>query len=213
MSATFLKKYFEIAKANVKHNFLPQVILSFLILILTPIVFGVTGLDAKASVVPLEMFISLIGMIMLTPIFAPEQNKVIRETVESKYTSTITVFFIRILISVVTIAILILLFMLFMRLKGCEVSLVQAYGTFASALFLGAVGLLAHGLSNNIAVGYMLPILYYAWNFTGGSKYLGKLYLFSMTHESYDEKIWLFIIGVLLIFLTLAFKKIALKVR
>jgi len=206
MFAATLKRYLEIAKENVKHNFLPQFVLAVLILILTPVIFGITGLDAKASAVPLEMFVSLIGVILLTPIFAAEQNEEIRETVESKYTSFITVYLIRILIFVITIALLISLFILIMRWYGCDVSFKMALGTFASALFLGAIGFTSYGISNNIAVGYMLPILYYSLNYTGGSIYLGKFYLFSMMKSSYNEKLWLFMSGILMLLFTIVWK-------
>lgn len=207
MFTATLKRYFEIAKANIRHNFLPQFALVFLIFIFAPIIFGITGLDSKASAVPLEMFVSLIGIVLLTPIFAPEQNEEIKDTVESKYISTITVYLIRIFISILIMVFLIGIFVFIMRLNGCDVSFKLAYGTFATALFVGAIGFAAYGISNNIAVGYMLPILYYALNFTGGNKYLGNFYLFSMTKESYSEKVWPLLSGVLLMILTMVWKQ------
>lgn len=202
-----LKRYSEIAKANIRHNFLPQFSLVFLILIFAPIIFGITGLDAKASAVPLEMFVSLIGIILLTPVFAPEQNGEIKDTVESKYITPIAVHCIRILISIVFMAFLIVLFVLIMGWNGCDVSFKLAYGTFSSALLLGAIGFTAYGISNNIAVGYMLPILYYAVNLSGGNKYLKNFYLFSMTKGSYDEKTWLSVSAVLLLISTVVWKQ------
>ncbi len=207
MSTVILKKYSEIAKANLRHNFLPQFALVFLILIFAPIIFGITGLDAKASAVPLEMFVSLIGIVLLTPIFAPEQNEEIKDTVESKYISSIIVYLIRIFISIVLMAFLIGIFIYIMEWNGCDISLKLAYGTFASALLIGAIGFAAYGISNNIAVGYMLPILYYALNFVGGNKHFGNFYLFSMTKGSYSKKVWLLISGVLLMILTMAWKQ------
>jgi hypothetical protein len=207
MFTASLKRFFEIAKANIRHNFLPQVVLALLILIFTPIIFGITDLDAKASAIPLEMFVSLIGIILLAPIFAPEQNEEIKDAVESKYISSITVCWIRILISIIVMAFLIGAFVFIMVCNGCDVSFKSAWGTFASALLLGAIGFSAYGISNNIAVGYMLPILYYALNFTGGNKYLGNFYLFSMQKGSYSEKVWLFAGGVLMLIFTMAWKQ------
>jgi hypothetical protein len=213
MFTTTLKRFFEIAKANIKYNYLPQFAFVVLILIFASIIFGITGLDAKASAVPLEMFVSLIGIILLTPIFAPEQSEEVRDTVESKYISSITVCLIRTLISIVVMAFLIGVFAFIMRWNGCDVSFKLAWGTFASALLLGAIGFIAYGISNNIAAGYMLPILYYALNFTGGNKYLGKFYLFSMMKGSYSEKVWLFASGVLMLILTMAWKQYIKKIK
>ncbi len=57
----------QIAKVNFRHNFLPLLASSVLLLLLTPVLFGTTGLDHEAAAVPLEMFISVIGIILLTP--------------------------------------------------------------------------------------------------------------------------------------------------
>jgi hypothetical protein len=122
MFTATLKRFFEIAKANIKYNYLPQFAFVVFILIFASIIFGITGLDAKASAVPLEMFVSLIGIILLTPIFAPEQSEEVRDTVESKYISSITVCLIRTLISIVVMAFLIGVFAFIMRWNGCDVS-------------------------------------------------------------------------------------------
>ena len=64
-----------------RHNFLPLLLISTVIMILTPVLFGTTGLDRKAAAVPLEMFISIIGIILLVPIFQPEQDVEIKDIV------------------------------------------------------------------------------------------------------------------------------------
>ena len=51
---------------------------------LTPVLFGITNLDSKAAAVPLEMLISIIGIILLVPIFQPEQDDEVKDIVASK---------------------------------------------------------------------------------------------------------------------------------
>ena len=63
-----------IAKSNLRHNFAPHFLLALVLLLLTPVLFGVANLDRTASAVPLEVFVSLTGIILLTPVFQPEQN-------------------------------------------------------------------------------------------------------------------------------------------
>lgn len=108
---------------------------------------------------------------------------------EAKYTGYLGVCILRTVISLAANLLLIGLFVLYMKANSCEVAVLKyTFGTFAESLFLGSLGLLAHGISGNIAVGYMFPIAYYAFNFGGGTKNLGKLYLFSMARGSFEEK-------------------------
>lgn len=214
MHMEVFEKYLFIAVKNLKHNYLPNLALSIFILLLTPVLFGINDLDAKATAVPLEVLVSLIGIILLTPVFAPEQKTEIREVVESKYTSYISVCILRTVTLLGISFLLITFFVLFMQASGCQITLSKyIFGTFAESLFLGSMGLLAYGISNNIAVGYMMPTVYYSLNFGGGSENLGKLYLFSMAKGSFEEKYWLFGFGVLLIILTFLFKSIVQKIR
>ncbi|WP_223068696.1 hypothetical protein [Paenibacillus caui] len=208
MRITAFQRYSIIAAANLRHNFLPHLALSVLLLLLAPVIFGLTGLDARAAAVPLEMFVALIGIVLLTPLFAPEQNPEIREVVESKSTNHLCVCILRIAMSLTAMAVLVTSFVFVMKANGCAVDLsTYIFGTYAESLFLGALGLFAYGISDNIAVGYMLPVMVYAFNFASGPKYFGKLYLFSMAQGSFEEKNWLFGTGIALIILTMFIKK------
>lgn len=66
----------------------------------------------------------------------------------------------------------------------------------------------AYGLSDQLAIGYMLPSAYYLTNMFTGSMYVQHFYLFSLAKGSFDEKYWLLVGGVILIVLTLIVKKI-----
>ena len=69
-----IREIFRNRKINIRHNFLPHWGLAVLILILTPVIFGITKLDEASAAMPLEMFVSLIGVILLVPVFLPEQK-------------------------------------------------------------------------------------------------------------------------------------------
>lgn len=202
------EKIRNIAVSNLRHNFLPHFILSVLLLLLTPFVFGTANVDAKTAAVPLEMFVSLIGIILLTPVFLPEQSGSIRDVVESKATASAFVYSIRIGIALFSMLALIAAFVLYMKGNGCTISLVSAvFGTFSSGVFLGALGLLVYGLSDTLIVGYMAPMVYYMLNLFGGKEYFGELYLFSMSSGSMMEKYWLISVGTVFILFTLILKK------
>lgn len=94
MNTIKLKKHLQIwkiAKVNLKHNFIVHFIISVVIILLTPVLFGTSDLCTTASAVPLEIFVSLIGIVLLTPVFQPEQNSEIEEVVTCKYVSSISV--------------------------------------------------------------------------------------------------------------------------
>ena len=187
-----------------RHHFLPQLLLSIFLLILALVLFGISSLDRMASAVPLEIFISLIGIVLLTPIFQPEQDASIEEIVASKYTSQIYVYLIRIVYSLVAIIMLISLFSLYMRLCESDITMLLWQGAIANAMFLGAIGLLTSSIFRNVSVSYMVPAIYYALNF--GGNHFGHFYLFSMMRGEYEPKIWLFVSSLLLMILSIFVK-------
>ena len=175
-------------------------------MILTPILFGTTGLDSKAAAVPLEMLISIIGIILLVPIFQPEQDDEIKNIVASKYIDSTYVHLIRVAYSIIGIILLVLAFSLFMFVCGCEITIELIGGTIADAMFLGAIGLLTSAITSNMPVSFMIPLLYYVLNLTMKSK-LGNFNLFSMMNGNYQPNIWLFISSLILVFVSIMIKK------
>ena len=174
----------QIAKVNLRHNFTPLLLLSFVLMLLTPVLFGTTNLDSKAAAVPLEMFISIIGIILLVPIFQPEQDDEIKDIVASKYVDSTYVHLIRVTYSIIGLILLVLVFSLFMFVNNCEITMELIGGTIADAMFLGSIGLLISAITNNMSVSFMIPFLYYVLNITMKSK-LGNFNLFSMMSGNY----------------------------
>ena len=87
-----------------------------------------------------------------------------------------------------------------LKYNHCEFPVLKYYlGTFAEMLFFGGLGLAFYGISNNLVIGYMAPVIYYVIAVGGGDKYLKMLYPFSMSLGRYAEKGWLFAAAVVLI--------------
>jgi len=179
-----------IIKSNLKNNLFPHLVLTLLLLLLTPVIFSISNLNARAAAGPMEAFVVLSGVLLLTPLYYPEQKDAISETVEAKYISHLKVMFLRFLTAWILTALVIVVFAGIMHYCGSTIIGKLILGTFASAVFLGGLGMLASGISKNIAVGYMIPIIYYTFNFAIGSK-LGNFYLFSLMRDSFSEKPWL----------------------
>ncbi len=192
----------EIAKKNLRHNSLLSIAAAVMLCLLTPLLIGTANLDLNSAAMPLEMFVSLIGIVLLTPVFQPEQNEEIHDLVCSKYCNIGKVYLIRTLYSVVVVILLICLFTVYMQTRGSDVTIILVFGTVANATFLGSMGMLTSALTGNTVIGYMPPFLYYALNIGMGPK-LGSFYLFSMTVGNFRAKIWLLAAGVLMITVSL----------
>lgn len=187
----------EAAKINLKHNTSFSIAVSAALLVLVPFIVGTANLDRQTSAVPLEMFVSLIGIVLLTPVFSPEQNRELDDLVSSKYISTTRIYLIRTACSVLASALLIGLFSVYMGIQNCDVTPLLAAGTLSDAIFLGSLGMFTSAVCGSTVVGYMPPIFFYMLNYGMGSK-LKAFYLFSMTVGKYAPKIWMLAAGVLL---------------
>lgn len=202
----------EAAKINLKHNACLCVAVSAVIVFLIPVIVGTANLDIYTSAVPLEMFVSLIGIVILTPVFAPEQNADIDDLVSSKYVSTVKIYLIRTVYSIIILALFTGLFCVYMGIRNCDVTLGLMTGTLSDAIFLGALGMITSSICNNTVIAYMIPLVYYAVNYGMGGK-LKNFYLFSMTVGKYQPKIWMLITGILLIAVSILFKAVLKKFR
>lgn len=202
----YLSQIIKIARDNLRFNFLPHLLAAAAVALLTPVIFGITGLNFTAAAQPLEMLLSLSGAVLLTPIFYPEQQGNIRDVIRSKKISYRVLCLVRTAYSLMTMAIIIGVFTLVMRACGSSVHFVHFGSCFASALFLGAIGLAFGGFSDNVIVGYMAALVYYIANM-GLKEKLGDLFLFTISMGGMSVNYTLIFAGIILIAVTLIFAK------
>ena len=196
----------KIVSSDTRHNFLLHYLAAIIVLLLTPAIFGVSRLDEVLAAQPLEIFLPLMGAILLPAVFMPEQNESIRDVVRSKKTAYLGVCFLRLILSVLLIAVLTGAFMLYMKNMDSKVSLRLFAGSFATALALGSAGFFASAVSDNVIVGYMTSIIYYMANF-GLKDKLKVFYLFSMSTGKFGDKHWLYILAAVLVAAGFAYRK------
>lgn len=194
-----MERNLQIAKVNLKYNLLPHVVICFLFFIAAPAMMGIENLNQYQTAQVLEMFVSLFGIILFIPQFLPDQDKNIRDLLESKKESMLKIQFIRFFVAFLSLSFIILMFLLRLKYGGCSFEFGKLfYGTMANCIFLGGLGILIYGFVDNVAVAYMVPILYYILNYGPGKK-LGKFYLFTMARGSSDEKLYILIAGIIMI--------------
>lgn len=186
-----IRSTFKILSVNLRHNFIPHLIIALVIAFITQGLFGIASLNAREAAQPLEKLLSLAGTVLLTPIFLPEQNENIRDLIRSKRTDYLAVCFVRLLYSVLFLAVIIGAFTLVMQYRESEVTIRHFFGGFSSALFLGSLGFFFAGISRNAVAGYMVSMIYFIANFALKDELKG-FYLFSMSAGSFTEKYWLF---------------------
>ena len=195
-----MEKYWQIEKMNLKYHIPVHVLACVLMLLVSPLLMGVENLGAQDTAKVLEIYVALMGIVLLPPVFLPEQDHDIRDLVYTKYVNGITVYTVRIVGNILVLAMLLGLYMGMLVYHQCEFPVGRYFGgTLAEMLFLGGLGLFFYGLCDNLVIGYMMPFVYYAAAMGGGAKYLKMFYPFSMAAGSYGEKIWLAAGSVILV--------------
>ncbi len=195
------ERYLQIAKEYLKNHYAAHLLAALLFCGAAPLIVGMEALDPRQSAQVMEMYLSVIGIILLVPIFWPDQNKDIRDLLMSKEMPLIQVHLVRLLEALALLAALTVGFLLWMRYGECTFAFGKSFlGTLATCVFLGGLGVFFYGIFDNLAVAYMIPMVYYIVNYGAGKKYLGPFLLFSMMTGSYTEKIWLGAAGTALLF-------------
>lgn len=187
---SYLRSTFKILSVNLKHNFIPHLLIALVIAFMTQALSGITALNTREAAQPLERMLSLTGIVLLTPIFLPEQNENIRDLIRSKRTDYLAVCVVRLIYSIFFLAVIIGIFTYMMLCRESNVTIEHFVGGFASALFLGALGFFFAGLTQNTITGYMVSAIYYIANYSLKDE-LKNFYLFSMSAGSFTEKYWL----------------------
>ncbi len=187
-----MEKYWHIEKTNLKYHIPVHLLVCILLLFVSPFIMGVKNLTAQDTAKVLEMYVALIGIVLLTPVFLPEQDRGIRDLVCTKYLTSAVVYLVRIAGNIVLLILL--------AYNQCDFPVVRYFlGTLTQMLFMGGLGLFFYGLCDHLVIGYMAPVVYYMAAIGSGQKYMKMFYPFSMTYGSYDEKLWLAAGAVVLI--------------
>lgn len=209
-----LSRYLWIVSKNFWLSHVFNLLLACVFLMIVPLIFGINDLEPAEAAKLLEQYGAIIGIFLLTPIFRLEGQKNIQEVIESKYTSQTGIYLVRILMAVLTMAAYILIFILWLRANNSMLPvLIYTFGTFATSFFLGSLGLLAYGISDQIILGYMVPFVYILFNLFTGSRYVKNFYLYSLMKGSLKEKYWLLASAILMVTLTLIIKWVYSKRR
>ncbi len=179
-----MERYLKAESSFILRQYILHLLLAFLFCSLSGFFVSFRNLEAFQAAKVMEMYIAFTGIILLTPLFMPEQNKEIWLLKRSKAMPMWQLYLLRILTAVVLVAAVVTVFTQIMQRNGSDFSMRQLWiGSFAEILFLGSIGFFVSAVTNQVILGYMISILYFVVNI-GSSRYLGKFALFQMLAAS-----------------------------
>ena len=136
-----MEVYGAIGRVNLRHNLGIHVLIAVGLLAVSPLFMGIANLDTAQSAQVLEMYVALIGIILLVPLFWPDQDSNIRDLIYSKAVPAAAHQLVRLLEAFAILAALTGIFVLVMIKGGCSFPAGEYYlGTLAEAVFLGGPG-------------------------------------------------------------------------
>lgn len=194
-----MERILSIEIEHFKNHYAGHLAAALLFSLLAPVIMGMEALNQYQAGQILDVYFSLLGIVLLTPLFMPEQNKDIRDLLASREYPLRNIQLLRLLQAVVILAVLNLLVLFQMKLGECTFP----FGTYfccamANCVFLGGLGIFAYGITDHLVIAYMIPVFYYICCYGAGQKYLGKFYVFSLMTGDLENKIWLGTAGILL---------------
>lgn len=194
--------FLKILGVNLRHHFLLPLAAAAGVVMLTPVFFNINALQETEAVRPLESWLCFVGAVLIVSVLLPEQDKNIRDVICARKCDYCVLLSIRLLYSAVAVTALIAVSAAVMRVCECDVRIEQVLCAAAGALFLGAVGFAAAGLTGNVTAGYMAAVLYYLANY-GRKDKSAVFFLFPMSSgKSPVAGVWLAGGAVCMMFLT-----------
>jgi hypothetical protein len=174
---------------------------------------GTDNLDWYASAILLERFVSLIGIILITSVCFPEQDRRIREVVTAKTFSFRKIIVIRLILSSLICLAIIGALACLMLARGCVFPVREyIFGAFAIAFFIGALGFLIAGIFDHTIAGYFVSVIYFFMNMMSVPPD-SVWYLFSLSGGNSASKPVLTVVAVMMICVTLLVRTVKARAK
>lgn len=201
-------RFLQILKINFQLSIRNNLLLAVLYLLAVPIWRGIENLNEVRAAECLEQSVVLIGILLLVPLCAPEQDAAVREAVSAGKMALWAVLLIRLVAAASMLAALTCIFAGIMKMKNCTFPYVSyVLGAAASEMALGSVGFFMAVFSNSVTAGCLAATGYFLCNYLGYIAGTSVFGLFSMGAGNFAAKIWLFGMSVLLAAAALVYVK------
>ena len=181
-----MEKYLSAGNSFIRRQYGPHLLVTLLFCCMSGFFVSFRNLDEQQAAKVMEMYAAFTGILLLTPLFMPEQNREIWLLEKSRATPLWKLYLIRLLEALTVLALVVTVFLWLMKEGNSQFAMGRLWqGSFCEICFLGAVGFFVSGVTNQVVLGYMAAVVYFFVNI-GASKYLGKLALFQMMKGEYD---------------------------
>lgn len=182
--------------------------LAALYLLMVPVLRSIENLNDVYSAECLEQSVILIGILLIVPLRAAEQEAAIRDVVFTRKIPQWMILLMRIIMAMIVLVFLTGIFAEIMIMKNCTFPYMSfVMGTEISEMALGSIGFFAAVISDSVIAGYLVSVGYFLFNYLGNISGTNILCLFSMETGNFTTKVWLLGVSILLITITLVYVK------
>lgn len=180
-----MERYLNAGGSFIRRQYAPHLMVTLLFCCMSGFFVSFRNLDASQAAKVMEMYAAFTGILLMTPLFLPEQNREIWLLEKSKATPLWKLYLIRLLTAMVLLAVVVTVFLQMMKQGNSQFDVKELWiGSFCEIFFLGSIGFFISGITNQVVLGYMVSVVYFFANI-GVSKYLGDFALFQMMKGEY----------------------------
>lgn len=181
-----MERYLNAGSSFVHRQYAPHLAVTLLFSCMSVFFVSFRNLGEAQAAKVMEMYVAFTGILLLTPLFMPEQDRELWLLEKSKAMPMWKLYLIRVTEAVICLAVIITVFIQVMEQGNSQFPLWKMWsGSFCEILFLGSIGFFVSGITNQVILGYMVSVIYFVVNI-GAAKYLGKFALFQMMKGTYD---------------------------
>lgn len=203
----FMEKYAKLESYYLKYHYFPHLLLAVFFCLVSGGFMSFRNLNQLQAAQVMEMYVILTGIILFVPVFMPEQDQDIWSLERSKSMPMWKLYFKRTITAAVVQALIISGFVFLLKMQSPVVEAGALWsGGFCEALFLGSIGYFCGAVLNQVIIGYMISILFFAANI-GLSERFGVFGLFQMMRQNDSSLLWKLAAGVLLLIAAIALRE------
>lgn len=194
-----MEKNIKLGTDFVRFQYYPHLLVVVIFCLVSGCFVSFRNLDLGQSAKVLEMYVGLVGALLMTPLFMAEQDVEIWQLEKSRQTPMWQLYLIRVVLAVIGIVVVVTVFLEIMQNNHSAVQFPDMWiGGVSELLFLGSIGAFVSAVTNQVILGYMASVMYYAVNI-GGKNYFGPLALFQMSKGKYGFAGWMLLGTVILL--------------
>ena len=155
-----------------------------------------------------EYVFTIIGLIWFTGLFSYEKKYNVSDIMKQVPNYRTIIFIVRITFILLSIFVGITFLLLFAKMQNAEFCFIKIlYSSIVNSFVLGMVGLLFSQLVSQTIIGYMLGLFYYYCEILTEGKITKYLYLFGLIYNIPNNKLFLMILGIILLLINFALYK------